>query len=241
VGFLAESERADLAQTVEWIASREYTVEERMTIDVQVWVRGQKIWHTWALNEAAIEKANRERMLEVVTEVDQRPLTTFGCDGIVLATPTGSTAYAFSAGGPVVWPEVEALVIVPISAHALFAKPLVVSPRSRLAVEVLGRTDAQGVLWCDGRRSVDLPPGARVEVTKSATPVRLARTHQTPFSARLVRKFELPIHGWRGPVPKADAIHTGPIPIVRTPRPMPPLQVPGSGQPDIDPDPSTAK
>ncbi len=100
VGFLAESERADLAQTVEWIASRDYTVEERMTIDVQVWVRGQKIWHTWALNEAAIEKADRERMIEVVTEVDERPLTSFGCDGVVLATPTGSTAYAFSSGGP---------------------------------------------------------------------------------------------------------------------------------------------
>ncbi len=241
VGFLAESERADLAQTVEWIASRDYTVEERMTIDVQVWVRGQKIWHTWALNEAAIEKANRERMLEVVTEVDERPLTSFGSDGIVMATPTGSTAYAFSAGGPVVWPEVEALVIVPISAHALFAKPLVVSPRSKLAVEVLSRTEAQGVLWCDGRRSVDLPPGARVEVTKSATPVRLARTHQTPFSARLVRKFELPIHGWRGPVPKASAVHTGPIPVVRTPRPMQPLQVPQADRPDTEPDPSTAE
>lgn len=238
VGFLAESERADLAQTVQWVASREYTVEERMTIDVQVWVRGRKIWHTWALNEAAIEKANRERMIEVVTEVDERPLTSFGCDGIVLATPTGSTAYAFSAGGPVVWPEVEALVIVPISAHALFAKPLVVSPRSKLAVEVLGRTDALGVLWCDGRRSVDLPPGSRVEVTKSATPVRLARTHQTPFSARLVRKFQLPIHGWRGPVPKAEAVTTGPIPVVRTPRPMPPLQV---ARPDADTDPSTTK
>ena len=241
VGFLAESERADLAQTVEWIASRDYTVEERMTIDVQVWVRGQKIWHTWALNEAAIEKANRERMIELVTEVDGRPLTSFGSDGIVVATPTGSTAYAFSAGGPVVWPEVEALVIVPISAHAHFAKPLVVSPRSRLAVEILNRTDAQGVLWCDGRRSVDLPPGARVEVTKSATPVRLARTHQTPFSARLVRKFELPIHGWRGPVPTSGTIHTGPTPVVRTPRTMPPLQVPQATRPDADPDPSTAK
>ncbi|MBT8163816.1 MULTISPECIES: NAD kinase [Arthrobacter] len=219
VGFLAESERADLAQTVEWIASRDYTVEERMTIDVQVWVRGQKIWHTWALNEAAIEKAERERMIEVVTEVDERPLTSFGCDGVVMATPTGSTAYAFSSGGPVVWPEVEALVIVPISAHALFAKPLVVSPRSKLAVEILTRTDAQGVLWCDGRRSVDLPPGARVEVTRSSQSVRLARTHQTPFSARLVRKFELPIHGWRGPAPRSSEIHTGPIPVVRTLKP----------------------
>lgn len=241
IGFLAESERADLAQTVEWVASRDYTVEERMTIDVQVWVRGQKIWHTWALNEAAIEKANRERMLEVVTEVDERPLTTFGCDGIVVATPTGSTAYAFSSGGPVVWPEVEALVIVPIAAHALFAKPLVVSPRSKLAVEVLGRTDAQGVLWCDGRRSVDLPQGARVEITRSPTPVRLARTHLTPFSARLVRKFELPIHGWRGPVPRAEEVNTGPIPIVRTPRPMPPLSA-GSSAADGEPgDPTPGK
>jgi NAD+ kinase len=241
IGFLAESERADLAQTVEWIASREYTVEERMTIDVQVWVRGQKIWHTWALNEAAIEKANRERMLEVVTEVDERPLTTFGCDGIVVATPTGSTAYAFSSGGPVVWPEVEALVIAPIAAHALFAKPLVVSPRSKLAVEVLNRTDAQGVLWCDGRRSVDLPAGARVEITRSATPVRLARTHLTPFSARLVRKFELPIHGWRGPVPRSEEIHTGPIPIVRTPRPMPPLSAGSSAAAGEPGDPTTGK
>jgi NAD+ kinase len=121
----------------------------------------------------------------------------------------------------------------------------VVSPRSRLAVEILNRTDAQGVLWCDGRRSVDLPPGARVEVTRSATPVRLARTHQTPFSGRLVRKFQLPIQGWRGPVPQTRAIHTGPLPIIRTPRPMPPLpsprhEGPGDG-PDPSPDPSTEK
>ena len=219
VGFLAESERADLAQTVEWVASRSYSVEERMTIDVTVWHQGRKVAHTWALNEAAVEKASRERMIEVVTEVDGKPLTSFGCDGVVLATPTGSTAYAFSAGGPIVWPEVEALVIAPISAHALFAKPLVVSPHSRLAVEILGRTDAHGVLWCDGRRSIALPPGARVEVTKSPLPVRLARISATPFSARLVRKFELPIHGWRGPVPAPAP--NGPEPVVPEVPPIP--------------------
>ena len=205
VGFLAESERADLAQTVHWVVERAYTVEERMTIDVKVWHNNELIAHTWALNEAAVEKADRQRMLEVVIEVDARPISSFGCDGVVLATPTGSTAYAFSAGGPVVWPEVEALLLAPISAHALFAKPLVVAPASVLAVEILTRTDAFGVLWCDGRRSVDLPPGSRVEVTRSKTPVRLARTHKTPFSERLVRKFQLPTHGWRGPV-------SGPVP-----------------------------
>ena len=118
-----------------------------------------------------------------------------------MATPTGSTAYAFSAGGPVVWPEVEALLMVPLSAHALFSRPLVISPRSMLAVEVLTRTDARGVLWCDGRRTVDLPPGSRIEVRRSEKSVNLARMHATPFSERLVKKFELPIAGWRGPRP----------------------------------------
>ncbi|MFJ3958438.1 NAD kinase [Arthrobacter sp. NPDC090010] len=218
VGFLAESERADLKDTVRWIARKDYVVEERMTIDIQVWVKGQRIWHTWALNEVSLEKGNRERMLEVVMEVDERPLTAFGCDGVVMATPTGSTAYAFSAGGPVVWPEVEALLMVPISAHALFAKPLVVSPHSRLAVEVLTRTDAHGVLWCDGRRSIELPPGARIEVTRSSRPVLLARTHETPFSARLVSKFELPTTGWRGPEHQARTAPTGPVPVITQPK-----------------------
>lgn len=200
VGFLAESERADLAQTVQWVVERAYTVEERMAIDVSVWLGQDKLAHTWALNEAAVEKGSRDRMVEVAIEVDERPLSSFGCDGVVMATPTGSTAYAFSAGGPVVWPEVEALLMVPISAHALFAKPLVVSPESSMAVELLNRTEAPGVLWCDGRRTVELPPGSRVEVRRSQTPVRLARTHHSPFSERLVRKFELPTTGWRGPV-----------------------------------------
>ncbi len=208
VGFLAESERADLEETVRWVADRSYTVEERTTIEVLVWQGDTLLGQNWALNEAAVEKANRERMIEVVMEVDGRPVSSFGCDGVVLATPTGSTAYAFSASGPIVWPEVEALLMVPISAHALFAKPLVVAPTSVLAVELLTRTDAAGVLWCDGRRTMDLPPGSRVEVRRSDHPVRLARTRQTPFSERLVRKFELPIQGWRGPVKHQD----GPTP-----------------------------
>ncbi|GHD08958.1 NAD kinase [Zhihengliuella salsuginis] len=215
VGFLAESERSDLNQTVQWVVERDYTVEERMALDVTVWLGNRRVAKTWALNEAAVEKADRERMIEVVMEVDGRPISTFGCDGMVMATPTGSTAYAFSAGGPVVWPEVEALIMAPISAHALFARPLVVAPSSKLAVEVLSRTDAQGVLWCDGRRTIHLPPGSRVEVTRSTLPVRLARVTQTPFSERLVRKFELPTRGWRGPVqhPEQDS-STSALPIV---------------------------
>jgi NAD+ kinase len=137
-------------------------------------------------------------MIEVIIEIDNRPLSRWGCDGVVLATPTGSTAYNFSAGGPIVWPSVEAMLVVPLSAHALFARPLVVAPDSLLAVEVIARTDGVGVLWCDGRRAVDLPPGARIEVRRSDRVVRLARLHEAPFTDRLVAKFDLPVEGWRG-------------------------------------------
>jgi NAD+ kinase len=204
VGFLAEAEPDGLADTVDRLVARQYVVEERMTIDVAVRSNGELIASTWALNEATVEKAARERMVEVITEVDGRPLSRFGCDGVVCSTPTGSTAYAFSAGGPVVWPEVEALLMVPISAHALFAPPMVVSPGSVLAVELIVGHEASGaVLWCDGRRKVDLPPGARVEVRRGVLPVLLARL-ETPvarggrFTDRLVAKFGLPVAGWRG-------------------------------------------
>jgi NAD+ kinase len=202
VGFLAEAEPDGLADLVTKVVARMYTVEERMTIDVTVRSNGSALESGWALNEATVEKAARERMVEVITEVDGRPLSRWGCDGVVCSTPTGSTAYAFSAGGPVVWPEVEALLMVPISAHALFAPPMVVSPASVLAVELIAGHETSGaVLWCDGRRKVDLPPGARVEVRRGALPVLLARL-QGPgpagFTDRLVAKFGLPVAGWRG-------------------------------------------
>ncbi|HEX6955775.1 MAG TPA: NAD kinase [Agromyces sp.] len=200
VGFLAESERDDLGYTVGRALARDYTVEERMTLSVRAKVGDDVVYESWALNEATVEKAERERMLEVVIEVDRRPLSSFGCDGVVMSTPTGSTAYSFSAGGPVVWPAVEALLLVPLSAHALFARPLVVGPESSLAVEVLERTEAAAVIWCDGRRMFELPPGARVIVRRSPVPVRLARLHQAPFTDRLVNKFQLPVTGWKGPV-----------------------------------------
>lgn len=199
VGFLAEIERDDMDDAVRRVIARDYTVEERLALAVKIQDADDRvIYETWALNEATVEKASRERMLEVVMAVDGRPLSSFGCDGVVIATPTGSTAYNFSAGGPVVWPSVEAIAVVPLSAHALFARPLVVGPDASVAVEVLERTSGSGILWCDGRRSHELPPGARVVVRRSSRPVRLARLHPAVFTDRLVRKFQLPVTGWRG-------------------------------------------
>jgi NAD+ kinase len=198
VGFLAEAERDDLVRTVQVVVDRSYTVEERMTLDIDILSGGEVTTRCWAVNEASVEKAARERMLELMVEVDGRPLSRWGCDGVVCATPTGSTAYAFSAGGPVVWPEVEAMLVVPLSAHALFSRPMVVAPTSTVAIELVRASDGRGVLWCDGRRTVDLPRDARIEVRTGSTPVRLARVHTAPFTDRLVAKFDLPVMGWRG-------------------------------------------
>jgi len=199
VGFLAEAEREDLGEVVRRAIAVDYEVEERMTIDVVVLdAEDRVVYRTWALNEATVEKVAPGKMVEVVIEVGGRPLSSFGCDGVVMATPTGSTAYAFSAGGPVVWPNIDAMLLVPLSAHALFARPLVVAPSSILAVEILQTTASAGVLWCDGRRSTPLGRGARVEVTRSSVPVRLARLSRGQFTDRLVHKFDLPVSGWRG-------------------------------------------
>jgi NAD+ kinase len=197
VGFLAEAEIHDLDRAVRDIIAHNYTVEERLTLDVVAEYDGAEIARSWALNEVTVEKGSRERMLELLVDVDGRPLSRYGCDGVICATPTGSTAYAFSAGGPVVWPQLEAIIVVPISAHALFSRPLVTAPNSIIQLTVDPYT-TMAALCCDGRRVYELPPGARVTVQRGALPVRVARLAPQPFTDRLVAKFELPVEGWRG-------------------------------------------
>ncbi|WP_051233473.1 NAD kinase [Pseudonocardia asaccharolytica] len=197
VGFLAEAEQESLDEALDALVAHNYAIEERMTIDVVVRSNGSVLGRTWALNEASVEKSTRERILEVVLEVDGRPVSSFGCDGVICATPTGSTAYAFSAGGPVVWPQVEALLLVPSNAHALFARPMLVAPESAAAVEV-DQFGPPALLDCDGKRTIVLPPGARVEVCRGEKSVRVVRIDGQPFADRLVRKFDLPVRGWRG-------------------------------------------
>ena len=197
VGFLAELDEEEADGIVDHIVAGDYVIQERMTLDVRVVRDGRTLATSWALNEASVEKAARERMIQVVAEVDGRPLSEWGCDGVLFATPTGSTGYAWSAGGPVVWPTVEAMLLVPVSAHALFARTMVVSSSTALALEVLPRSPS-AVLWCDGRRLIPLEPGDRVEVERGSRPVRLARLRDSLFVDRLVAKFQLPVQGWSG-------------------------------------------
>ncbi|HLR55642.1 MAG TPA: NAD kinase, partial [Actinomycetales bacterium] len=198
IGFLAEKEREDIEEAVDRVVARDYAVEERNTLDVTAIAPDGSTTRTWALNEATVEKAAREHMLEVVLGVDQQPLSSFGCDGVVVATATGSTAHAFSAGGPIIWPDVDALLLVPLAAHALFARPLVVGPSSVLTVDVIADNKGWALLSCDGRRLVDLAPGTQLQIRRGDKPVRLARLSQGPFTDRLVQKFDLPVVGWRG-------------------------------------------
>jgi NAD+ kinase len=197
VGFLAETEPEAVEEMLTAVEKCEYEVEERLTLDATVLdADGRPTGGTWALNEVSVEKVERSRVLDVVIEVDGHPLTSFGCDGVLCATPTGSTAYAFSAGGPVVWPDVEALLVVPTNAHALFARPLVTSPDSVLTVAV-PPDGTRARVSADGRRVVDVPDGGRVEVRRSDLPVRIARVNPTSFGDRLVAKFGLPVRGFR--------------------------------------------
>ena len=197
VGFLAETEPEAVEETLSAIERCLYSVEERLALQIDVLDSGGTVTGgTWALNEVSVEKAERSRVLDVVIAIDGRPLTSFGCDGVLCATPTGSTAYAFSAGGPVVWPDVEALLLVPSNAHALFARPLVTSPDSVLTVAVPADGN-RARISADGRRNVEVPDGGSVAVRRADKPVRIARVHASTFGDRLVAKFGLPVRGFR--------------------------------------------
>ncbi len=200
VGFLAELEPSQLNRLVSCVLEKSYAVEERLCLEVMLRDKpgGDVVWSSFAINEVSLEKAARERMVEILVSIDGHPLSRWGSDGVLVATPTGSTAYAFSAQGPVVWPEVEAILVVPLLAHALFARPLVLNPNSWVGVSMIEDQATSGVLWCDGRRSVNVAPGQFVEVRRNARSLRLARTSEQPFVDRLVRKFDLPVAGWRG-------------------------------------------
>ncbi|MSO43114.1 MAG: NAD kinase [Candidatus Planktophila sp.] len=194
VGFLAEVEELGLESVVGAIGKKKYVIDSRMTLKYSVVRKGAEVANGWALNEVIVERQHAT-MIELFLEIDDRPISRWGCDGLICSTPTGSTAYAFSAGGPVLWPEVDALVVLPISAHALFSRPLVISTQSQIVVRI---ESAHGLLSADSLRNFELIQGDRVHISKDSGVVHLAHLSNTLFSDRLVAKFKLPIQGWRG-------------------------------------------
>ena len=196
IGFLAEAEAESIDAILGHVVARDYQVERRMTLDVLVSVAGEVLYRGWALNEASLERAGHRGVLGVMVAIDGRPVSAFGCDGVLVSSPTGSTAYAFSSGGPVVWPDLEAIIVVPSNAHALFARPMVTNPNAVITVDV-DADNPESVVVCDGRREAAIPAGARLQVTKCDTPLKWVRLDSAPFTDRLVRKFRLPVTSWR--------------------------------------------
>lgn len=194
VGFLAEVEKPTLEDIATSIDQKSYVYENRMVLGYTVIRDGAEISQGWALNEITVER-DSTTMVELFLEIDRRPLSHWGCDGLICSTPTGSTAYAFSAGGPVLWPEIDALVLLPISAHALFSRPMVVSTKSEIVVTVESKV---ALLSADALRKLPLVVGDRVVITRNPHTIKLAHVNQTLFTDRLVAKFKLPVEGWRG-------------------------------------------
>ncbi|KAA8832093.1 NAD kinase [Bifidobacterium tissieri] len=198
VGFLAEFESFQTQDAIAKIAARDYSIDERVIAWVDVWVPGAtEPMHDWALNDVTLERADRGKMVELSISVDDVEMSSFGCDGVIVSTPTGSTAYAFSAGGPIIWPNVDALQLVPLAAHALFSRPLVIGSKSSFTLDISEDSSSEGWICCDGRRQRNLPRGSRVVVRQSPNSLRLARLVGVPFTSRLVGKFDLPVMGWR--------------------------------------------
>lgn len=194
VGFLAEIAQPSVDEIVSAVKSGNIHREPRLVLKYEVLRNNKMIAGGWALNEVTVERS-AIAMLELFVQIDGRPLSKWGCDGVICATPTGSTAYAFSAGGPVVWPEVSAFVLLPLAAHALFSRPMVVSPDCEVVIDVLSES-AQ--ISADGLRQAELLSGDRVIITKDESKAQLAYINEGNFTDRLVAKFKLPIEGWRG-------------------------------------------
>jgi NAD+ kinase len=194
VGFMAEVIRPEISAVAKSVIDKSYGLDSRMVLAYEVIRSGKVIDTGWALNEVTVERQHTT-MVELFVQIDGRPLSRWGCDGLIASTPTGSTAYAFSAGGPVLWPEVEALVLLPISAHALFARPMVISPKSEIVVEI--QSD-EGLLSADALRKFPLTRGDQVRITRDASKILLSHIVATTFTDRIVAKFKLPVEGWRG-------------------------------------------
>jgi NAD+ kinase len=191
LGFLAEIERDGVADALRKVAAGEYAVEERMTLQVDVLDEaGTTVAASWALNEASIERSVPQRLIVLDVAVGETPFARVPADALICATPTGSTAYAFSARGPILSPLVEAILLVPVAPHSLFDRTLVVDPREPVVVRPVDERNPC-LVGLDGRETIAVPPGGAVRVSRGDRPVRLARLGDFDFYRRVRDKFGL--------------------------------------------------
>jgi NAD+ kinase len=191
VGFLTEVEPDEAPAVLARVLEGTARLEERLAVLAES--AGSAFGPQWALNEMIVEKRARHRLIRLAVFVGDSYVTTFSADGVIVATPTGSTAYSFSAGGPIVSPSVPCIVVTPIAAHMVFDRSLVLGPDERVTLEVLG--EEEGLMSSDGRESLELAVGSRVRIGAAPRPARFVRRDDAPGFIELVRdKFDLPGH-----------------------------------------------
>ncbi len=188
LGFLTQLERHELSTALTKILAEGFEVEERMTLEGEVVSGDEIVEEIWALNDVIVEKLSPGRLIKLSVAIEGEPFTSFGCDGLIVATPTGSTAYSFSAHGPVVAPNLDCLVLTPVSAHGLFDRSIVVAPHDTITITILPDPDAVSLV-IDGRKSLELTPDMQVRVRAGKKRARLARLEATPFWSIVRTKF----------------------------------------------------
>jgi NAD+ kinase len=190
MGFLTEVEPAGAVKLLGQILEGRMLIEERMAV-VATPMDGPSLEPQWALNEVIVEKVSRHRLVSLRALVGDEYVATFSADGVIVATPTGSTAYSFSARGPIVSPRASCLLLTPVSPHMVFDRSIVLAPDESVTLEVLGEEPAQ--LSADGQSGPELPVGSRVLIQRADQPARLVRREGAPsFFALLREKFQLP-------------------------------------------------
>lgn len=179
LGFMSEVEAKDLWRSLKLIIKNQYQIDKRMTLNIKVIRKNEIVFESHVLNEAVVAKGILSRMSRIEVKVDGAWVDTYPADGLIVATPTGSTAYSLSAGGPLVNPNMELMLITPIAAHALYARPLVIPPESEL--QIITHGDELIYLTVDGQENFNIKQNDIVIIKKSPTYVNLVRIKPLNF------------------------------------------------------------
>ncbi len=191
LGFLAEIERGELEVALDRICEQGFEIESRMTLEGEVALGGEMVERFTAVNDVIVSKITPGRLIKLDVALGGEAFTTFAADGLIVSTPTGSTAYSFSAHGPVVSPRLDCLILTPVSPHMLFDRAMVVAASEEIVITVLPDPDTVS-LSADGRKEVELPVGARVTVRAGAKTLKLAKVEGAPFWRLVREKVRLP-------------------------------------------------
>jgi len=189
LGFLTEVTVEEMFPTLDYILKNGFSLDERMTLEASVYENGKKILQNSALNDIVIDKGNRNILIKLCAYVDDIWVNTFLCDGMIIATPTGSTAYSLSAGGSIVYPELHCILMTPICPHILTNRPIIIPDSAHIELSIQSKGE-NAFLSIDGQLKTQLSATNRVIITKSEKVIKLIRAPDRSYYQILRAKFK---------------------------------------------------